>query len=433
MMRLLGQFKQRILSDSLYRNSIFLMASTFVVSISGFLYWAFAAHLYSTKFVGLAATLVAVSSVVMILSTLGYDNSFIRFLPRAKNRTEQLDNGFTVTTITSVVVSLIYMLGIHFFVPKLNFVDSTLLWMGFFVFFMVVNMLNFLTNYPFIAERITHVVLIINTGMGILRLILLFVFARLGFVGLLLSHVLALFVALIATFYAMRQYMQYRFRLRLNLGELKKTWKYIFNSYVSMVFLTLPTYILPTFVIGKLGAASAAYYYIVAVIIAALNVIPMATSQSLFAEGAWSDQKLSRELRKAAKITYLLTIPASVGLVIMGKFVLTIFGGSYATFGYPLLIMLVVAGVPKCLSYLFSTILRIEHKTAQVAVIYAVYAAVVLGGSYWGIKDGLGIVTVGWATLAAEILTALLFWLTYVRRGKIQSGSDEVLVPTLVN
>lgn len=422
-MNLLKRAWRHFLGDSLYRNSVYLMGSTLVVAVFGFLYWALAAHFYSTKSVGLAATLIAISNVIMILSLLGYDNSFIRHLPKAKNQSAQLDTGFTVSSIAAIIISCAYLLVIRLFVPQLNFVNSTLLWMGFFVFFMIVNMLNFLSNYPFIAHRITHIVLIINTGMGILRLILLVAFTPFGLTGLILSHVLALFAALIVTFYFMKRRMDYSFRLHIDWQELRRTGRYTFNSYVSIVFLTLPAYILPTLVVGRLGASSAAYYYVVAVIIAALNVIPMATSQSLFAEGVWDNQALKAQLTKASKVIFALTVPAVLVLAIGGKIILTIFGKSYAGAGYALLIWLAIAGVPKSLSYILSTVLRIEHEVGKVAAIYIFYALVVLGGSYFGIERGHGLAAIGIATLIAEVLTALLYVLAYARRTKIRKAS----------
>jgi len=428
----LAELRHSFKTDSLFRNSVYLMGSTFVVAFFGFLYWVLAAHLYTTRSVGLATTIVAISNVVMILSVLGYDNSFIRFLPKSKNANTQLNTGFTVSTLAALLVSIVYLFAIHLFVPKLSFVNSSVLWTGFFILFMIVNMLNFLNNYPFIAYRITYIVFAINTAMGVFRLMLLFPLAKLGLNGLLLSNVIALGAAMVATFYFMYRKMGYRARPLIDLAELRRTGRYTFNSYISMVFLTLPTYILPTLVISRLGVTSAAYYYIVAVIIAALNVIPMATAQSLFAEGVWRGEQLAQHVERAAKVVFSLMIPAVLILVIGGKIILTIFGNSYAGAGYGLLVLLALSALPKSVSYLFSTVLRIEHKVGMVAAVYLLYAVVVLGGSFVGIRTGHGLDSIGWATLAAEIITAVLYAVAYVARASNVeqiSGEIEVFSP----
>jgi O-antigen/teichoic acid export membrane protein len=417
----LKQLRSNIAEDSLYRNSLFLMGSTFIVAISGFLYWLLAAHVYSTRSVGLVATIIAISNVVMVLSALGYDNSFIRFLPKAKNRDEQLDTGFTITALASLIVSSAYLVIIHLFVPKLSFVDGSIFWIALFLAYMVTWMLNFLNNYPFIAYRITHIVFGINTGMGFIRLVFLFLFKPLGLTGLFLSYAVAVFLAMIVTFYYMKKTMNYRFHLRINWPEFKRTQRYALLSYLSIVFLTLPAYILPTFVVSKLGASDAAYYYIVAVIIAALNVIPQATSQSLFAEGVWLRRKLNEQLVKAFKIIYLLTIPAVLVLVVGGSLILKMFGGGYQKSGYLLLVLLAISGLPKALSYMLSAILRVEHHVGRVALIYGIYALIILGGSYWGVKTGHKLSFIGWITLIAEGVVAIIFTVDYFIRNRSES------------
>ena len=402
-------FWKRFMKDSLYRNSLYLIGSTAVVAVFGFFFWILAARFYDTKDVGLVAALVAVSNVVMTLSLLGFDNSFIRYLPKSHYRNNQLNTGFTITAVLSLVVGAVYLIAIRLFVPELQFVTSTLLWSVFFLFFMLVNLLNYLSNFPFVALRITHIILMINTGFGLLRVIALVAFSNYGLTGLLLSHVLATTVAFLVTGYCLAKKADYRLKLLVDFAELRRIMRYTLNSYFSAVFLTLPTYLLPTLVVGQLGAKSSAYYYIVAVIIAALNVIPLATSQSLFAEGVWDWGGLRSHLVKSVKVIAYLMLPATAVLIIGGKLILSLFGKEYATGGYGLLAVLVVAAIPKVFSYLLSTILRIEHKVGIVALIYGLYAGIVLVGSYVGIHAGRGLISVGWSTLAAELVTALLF------------------------
>jgi len=419
--RRIKDFWQHFMKDSLYRNSIYLIGSTAVVAVFGFFFWILAARYYTTKDVGLVATLVAVSNVVMTLSLLGFDNSFIRYLPKSKNQNNQLNTGFTITAALSLVVGALYLLAIRLFVPELHFVTSTLLWSGFFLFFMLVNLLNYLSNFPFVALRITHIVLLINTGFGILRLIALIALAPYGLTGLLLSHVAATTIALLVTGYYLAKKAEYKPKLLIDMAEMRRILHYTLHSYFSIVFLTLPTYLLPTLVVGQLGAKSSAYYYIVAVIIAALNVIPMATSQSLFAEGVWDWSGLRTHLIKSVKVIVYLMLPATALLILAGRLILSLFGNEYATGGYGLLAVLVVASIPKVFSYLLSTILRIEHRVSTVACIYGLYACIVLVGSYLGIKSGRGLISVGWATFVAEIITALLFAASYVSLKRSQS------------
>ena len=392
--------------DSLYRNSIFLMANTAALAGFGFIFWALAAHLYPPRDVGITGTLITASLLISTLGILGFDNSFIRFLPKSKKYKDYLDSGFAASTLASLLVSIIYLIVVKSLIPKLGFLDSSALWVCSFIIFMILNTLNNLTNFAFIAFRKTHLVLIINVGFGLLRLAALILLARFGLDGLILAHVIATIIALILTIYFMEKYMGYTFNLKIVPDSLGHMRKYAFSSYFSTVFLGLPTLLLPTLVISRLGAEEAAYYYIVAVIVTALNIIPLATSQSLFAEGSWNEAKLKEHSLKALRIIFSLMTPAIAILIIFGRIILTVFGQKYAAQGYTTLVLLALSGFPKIFNYVLSTILRIQHRVGSIVKVYFAYALVILIGSLWGFSRGKGLESIGISTLIAETIAA---------------------------
>src|SRR3990172_3522099 len=53
-------------------------------------------------------------------------------------------------------------------------------------------------------------------------------------------------------------------------------------NHVSNLFWTVPTYVLPLIVLGLLGAESGAYFFMVWSITNIINMVPLATSLSLF-------------------------------------------------------------------------------------------------------------------------------------------------------
>src|SRR5690242_5878766 len=78
--------------DSLFRNSVFLIASTAIMSVLGFGFWLFVAHLYTPEEVGAASALIAVATLLGNISLLGLDASLVRFLPTSKSQSRDINS-----------------------------------------------------------------------------------------------------------------------------------------------------------------------------------------------------------------------------------------------------------------------------------------------------------------------------------------------------
>jgi hypothetical protein len=75
-------------SDSLIRNSVFVMASSMVSAAFGYLFWLLAAHLYSPAVVGLTAAVISAATIMLLLASLGVGGTLIQSLPRQPKKTE---------------------------------------------------------------------------------------------------------------------------------------------------------------------------------------------------------------------------------------------------------------------------------------------------------------------------------------------------------
>src|SRR5579872_889066 len=91
--------------DTLLQNSLYLMLTTGTMAVLGFGFWLIVAHLYPPDQVGVASTLVASMNFIAYLSLLGFNSTFIRFLPKSKNRDEHLDTGLVLVALAAIVVS----------------------------------------------------------------------------------------------------------------------------------------------------------------------------------------------------------------------------------------------------------------------------------------------------------------------------------------
>ena len=71
-------------SDNLYRNSIYLILNSAIMALLGFFFWTIAARNFSSYDVGLATTVISAINLIMLFSMLGFNISFLKYLPKEK-------------------------------------------------------------------------------------------------------------------------------------------------------------------------------------------------------------------------------------------------------------------------------------------------------------------------------------------------------------
>ncbi|HUA13298.1 MAG TPA: oligosaccharide flippase family protein [Candidatus Sulfotelmatobacter sp.] len=398
--------------DSLYRNSIYLMLNTACLSVLGFIFWIIAARRYTTVDVGIAATLIAASSIIALFSALGFDSAIIRHVAKTKNIKSISNTALTSTAIMSVLVSVIYVTILKITTKKYDFLDSSVLAVCLLIIFYVINVWNSLTNNLFIAIKRSEFILIINIVFGITRILLVLLLVNLGIKGLLISHALSISIALVLSLIAMRVIFNYSYSPKINLELLTKLRNYTSHSYLINTFSVLPTYFLPSVILITSGARYAAYFYIVTTITNGLVVIPQATSLSLFAEGAGDKDSLNASALKSVRFIIFMLLPAILILFLFGWFILGLFGNQYATNGYVLLLLLSIVSVPKSVNYVLMTLFRVRENLSKVSYIYTVYSFMVLFGAFIVLKLQLHMWWVGIVILLAEmiVLTYLFYF-----------------------
>ena len=141
-------------------------------------------------------------------------------------------------------------------------------------------------------------------------------------------------------------------------------------------------------------------------IAALLSAIPLAISQSLFAEGSHFEDRLRENVMKSLKFTFLLLIPAVIVIMLVGKWLLLAFGASYSTNALRLLQILAISSLPLAVNYIYTGILRVRGRIKELATIRAFIALYVLLTSYF-IIPLIGIVGIGYAWLGAQAVVAI--------------------------
>jgi O-antigen/teichoic acid export membrane protein len=397
---------QHFKSDSLYRNSILLITNNITLAVFSFGFWVFAARVYSANDVGIVSAIIAAVGLLATLSFFGFDYALIKFIPGSDRAESRTHTGLTFTAMVSVIASVIYLILIPLFIPKLNFLTMSPAWACIFVVLVIATTWNTVTNSIFIAHRRTQYIFFASIAFGVIRMPLLYVMKHHGYDGLLISQIIAMIFCIGLCFVFLKTYVGYSYKVYISKKDLRRMGSYTFGTYVSNVSGGLPTAILPTMILRMLGAPSTAYYYIASMFPSLIYVLLTATSQSFFAEAAADGEKLIKALRSTAKLICPIVFLAVALLIISGWLLLSLFGKAYAQHGYLMLVFFSITALPKIASYLFSTVLRVHGQIRPIVIVATIGTVIQLGVSYVGMRITTNLITLGIAALLCEIFVA---------------------------
>lgn len=167
------------LKSPLYRNSIYISASSLTTAVAGFIFWNVAARLYSPGEVGVASALVSAINLVFAISMLGLNFSLIRFYPEYRERAA--GSSLILALIASVVVSTAYAL----IMGKSRHLEDvfSIKFLALFVFFsMAGTAYNVLSTYAIAKRKTEHS--FVQSVLFALRFLFLFALISLGALGI---------------------------------------------------------------------------------------------------------------------------------------------------------------------------------------------------------------------------------------------------------
>lgn len=411
----LAHLVTRFRSDSLFRNSLFLMLSTAVQAGFGFLFWMLCARLFTPAEIGLGSTLIAGLTLIAYVSLLGFNDSLIKYLPRAKNANAQINSGLLLTALAATAAGIVYLL---FTIPtshEFAFFWEQSIFLIIFIILGVFSTANLLIYSVFIAYRQSQYNLIIYTAQSIVKLSLPIFFVGWGAFGISTAVGLAAAISFLLSLYFAAKKLHFQLQIQLDREVLKKSWRFTGATYIANLFNILPPSLLPLIIIQRLGAESAGYFYIVFMIANLLYAIGYAICNSLFAEGVHGEIALRALVSQAARLWTFLALPIILILSLLGPFLLELFGKSYGAEGQISLVMLLLMA-PLVYAYnITSSILRIQEYIPPLLVTNIVYAVTICAlawffSEYWGLTG----IVIAWG--AGHLISALFSgWKIYYK------------------
>lgn len=404
----ISKFFNLFAGDSLYRNAIYLMLNTGVMAFLGFFFWVVNTRLYSTEQVGIGTTLISIMTLISSFSILGLDSGLIRYLPTSEKKNEKINTSFIIVILMSILISIIYLIFLKTFSPKLLLLRENIIFSILFILFIAFCSLNTILENVFIAYRSSKYVLIKNTIFSIAKLILPFILIALGSYGIFMSVGIALVISFGSSIGFLVLKYNYSLKPKMNNDILKRMTKFSLGNYIAGFLNGSPVMILPILITNTIGAEYTAYFYMDMMVANLLYIIPIATSQALFAEGSYNESELKIYLKKSMKIISIIIIPAIIVTVFFGKYILLSFGEDYSSKGLLFLRLLALSSIFLSFNTVFGTILRVKHRIRLLIYINLVNAISILGLSYLFLSKGL--LGIGLAWMAGQGLVSLVYF-----------------------
>jgi O-antigen/teichoic acid export membrane protein len=417
----------RLRSDSLLRNSSYLMATTVANSVLGYLYWMVAAHTYAARDIGLAAALISTMTLASILSSQGIGWTLIQLLPsrlagHAWSLT--LNAGLATGILTGLCAGTIVVVVLPLLAPQLAIVGHGTAYASAFVAGVALTTIGSLVDYVFMAERATDNMLVRNVILAAIKILLLLLpllLAQAGAFGIFGTWVLATAIGALAGMALVRRLgRSYRPAMRGTRGQVRAMLSSLAGNHVITVGGLAPTYLLPLFVTARLSATDNAYFYITWRLAGLSLMVSPAVAASLAAEGSHARHDLLRTTRSSILLIAALLGPALLLFLGGGHYIMVSFGPGYARHGQLLLLLLVISAVPDAITNVYVAVLRVKQRLRHAALLNLGMAALTLGLA-WVLLPQLGIAGAGLAWLSAQVAgsIAVALHIMVVRRSTI--------------
>ena len=426
-------------SDSLVRNSVFMMATTVATAGLGYVFWAFAAHAFTKQEIGLGSSVISLCTTVALLTSLGPCATLIERLPaneRSSAWTAVLMRMCLITAGVTVVLAAAIVPALRAFSQYRPFffaAPPTLLAVAGAASWTLID----LFGAVFIAARRAGRMLVIQTFISGSKVLLVFPFAVVGAsaAGLVGAWVASAMIGVSIGTICLIPQMGLGRRLghqtrrrtggtpgrrprpaigwprraqhrRPSAPPSRASMQRMLGQHMTSVGGAVTPLLLPTMVVVRLGATSNAYFYITWMVGGAFFMVSPSVAAALFAEGARRGSDLRDVTAKAMRVIVMLLVPAMAVMVVGGRLVLGLFGASYATAGYGLLVLLAASALPDAVSNVAVAIFRVTNRLGYSTMLNLGILIVTLAAA-WVLMPSLGIAGAGAAWLGAQVLGAI--------------------------
>jgi O-antigen/teichoic acid export membrane protein len=156
-----------------------------------------------------------------------------------------------------------------------------------------------------------------------------------------------------------------------------------------------------------------------------------AVAVALFAEGSHATHDVLYKARSSAIFISILLVPAMLTVFLGGRYILLLFGPTYAQYGLPLLMIFIITAVPDAITNIYVSVLRVQRRLRQAALLNLGMASLTLTLA-WVLLPILGTAGAAWAFLIAQVAGSLVAGVDMIsiHRHQHQLDSRYKVTPT---
>ncbi|HJZ05363.1 MAG TPA: hypothetical protein VJ327_05890 [Patescibacteria group bacterium] len=399
----------KLLNNSLFVNSGYLLGIMLLGSIGGVFFWGLSARLYSPNDVGLATAILSISQLLSGIAGLGLGIGLVRFLTSSADPQEMLNNTLTLIVLSTILVGVLYLLGIKFWTPTLNFLSQGLMIAIGFIGFLVITSLASQYQAVFIAYRESRYAFWQVTLTNISRIMLVIVFISAGAQGIVAAVAVGMIFAIgiSQTRFLPIVIKGYRLRPRLSINVFKSLMPYSFANHVADFLYRAPVLITPPLVLELLGAKFSAHVYIAWMLGSLITSPGQALAGAAFAEGSNTPDNLRQILIRSTRFGVGVTVLLAAIVGIGSPWALELFGKSYSTGIVALFRLFAIASPFMVVNMIYFTALRVLNKIGELILLSASSAVITLAITYFGIQH-IGLESIGLGWMVAQVLITLV-------------------------
>ena len=400
----------------LYRNAYALILSSAATSGLGYFYWILAAHLFPAQVVGLNAAVLSASLFIASAAQFNLNDALIRFLPAAGRTTRRLIlSSYLISTVVIVIVSLVFLLGISTWAPRLSPLSASPWTAIGFVLFSAAYGIFVLQDGALTGMRQTSWVPVENTIFAVLKIALLFVFARMALqFGVLASWLVATIVVVVGVNLLLWSSFVSSHSAATSASSepvtAPRVAHYVAGDYFGGIFWIAVTSLQTVIVAQVLGTAQSAYFYLIWQIVYSLFLVSRMMGMSLVAEVVTNSARLDEYRARALKQLAWIVLPAVAVVLAVSPWLLRLFGPDYAEHGSNLMRLLSLSAIPQIVIAIQLSLARIQRRASSLFAIQASESILTLI-FMTNFLVRFGINGLGWAWLLGQTLVAaaLLF------------------------
>lgn len=427
-------------SDSLVRNSVYLMASTVVTGGLGGVFWVVAAHLFTSAQVGVGSAVISFCTTVALFTYLGAQAMLIERLPGYEGSRKWTAVLVWVCVATSTVTAIVAAVAIPVIAQSKSY-GSFFSATGALLIAIIGSAIWTLVNLfgsAFISARRSDRMLTVQGLISLTKVLLLVAASAIGLggAGIVASWIGSAFIGIVLAVlwflprlglgrghsvayshrapgggsdrtasvsgYPRRIYRGARRRQSSQSSYIRR----LVGQHLTSVGGALTPLILPILVVFRLGVTQNAYFYITWMIGSLFFMVSPSISSALFAESVRINTGLRSAVTKAFRVTLFILIPVIVIMIAGGRIILGIFGQTYVGAGYGLLVVLAISAIPDAVSNIAVSVFRVTNRlTYSAALNIGIMITTTICA--WLLMPSFGIVGTGIAWLAAQVLGAI--------------------------